>query len=75
MGAGKHIFDNKDVNKRIEAQIYVTGPLKALLRGFTPFSHKKNPGIRWGQVREKHIKNREVRGLLYNMPNIDAYVL
>ena len=31
-------------------------------------------GIRWDQVREKHIKNREVRGLLCNIPNIDAYI-
>jgi len=26
-------------------------------------------GIKWNQVREKHIKNKEVRGLLCNIPN------
>jgi len=30
--------------------------------------------IRWDQVREKHIKNHEVRGLLSNIPNIDAFI-
>jgi len=33
MGAAKHFFDNKDVDKRIKAQIYVAGPLNALLWG------------------------------------------
>ena len=32
-------------------------------------------GIKWNQVREKHIKNKEVRGLLCNIPNIDAYII
>ena len=31
-------------------------------------------GIKWNQVREKHIKNKEVRGILCNIPNIDAYI-
>jgi hypothetical protein len=33
MGAAKHFFDNKDVDKRIKSQIYVAGPLNALLWG------------------------------------------
>ena len=33
MGAAKHLFDNKDVDKRIKAQIYVACPLNALLWG------------------------------------------
>ena len=33
MGAAKHFFNDKDVNKRIKAEIYVTAPLKALLWG------------------------------------------
>ena len=32
-------------------------------------------GIRWDQVREKHIKNREVRGMLCNIPNVNAYII
>jgi len=28
MGAAKHFFDNKDVDKRIKLQIYVAAPLK-----------------------------------------------
>ena len=31
-------------------------------------------GIRWNQVREQHIKNQEIRGLLCNLPNVDAYI-
>jgi hypothetical protein len=30
--------------------------------------------IKWSQVREKHIKNKEVRGLFFNIPNIDASI-
>ena len=91
MGAAKHFFDNKDVDKRIKAQIYVAGPLNALLWGCETwnltkynlnklmcFHHsaiRRILGIRWDQVREKHIKNREVRGLLCNIPNIDAYII
>jgi hypothetical protein len=33
MGILKSFFDNKDVDKRIKSQIYVAGPLNALLRG------------------------------------------
>ena len=25
-------------------------------------------------IREKHIKSKEVRGLLYNIPNVDAFI-
>ena len=31
-------------------------------------------GIKWNQVREKHIKNKEVRGILCNIPNVDVYI-
>mmetsp|Transcript_1493 Transcript_1493/g.2313 ORF Transcript_1493/g.2313 Transcript_1493/m.2313 type:complete len:881 (+) Transcript_1493:452-3094(+) len=91
MGAAKHFFNNKDVDKRIKAQIYVAGPLNALLWGcetwnltkynlnkLMSFHHsaiRRILGIRWDQVREKHIKNKEVRGLLCNIPNIDAYIV
>ena len=33
MGASKYFFDNKDVCKKIKSQIYVAGPLNALLWG------------------------------------------
>jgi hypothetical protein len=33
MGASKYFFDNKDVDKRIKAQIYIAAPLNALLWG------------------------------------------
>ena len=33
MGASKHFFDNRDVDRRIKAEIYVAGPLNALLWG------------------------------------------
>ena len=91
MGAAKHFFNNKDVDKRIKAQIYVAGPLNALLWGcetwnltkynlnkLISFHHsaiRRILGIRWDQVKEKHIKNKEVRGLLCNIPNIDAYIV
>jgi len=90
MGAAKHFFDNKDVNKRIKSQIYVAGPLNALLWGCESWNLTKNNlhklavfhhgtirrilGIKWNQVREQHQKNKEVRGLLCNIPNIDAFI-
>jgi hypothetical protein len=90
MGASKHFFDNKDIDKRIKAEIYIAGPLNALLWGCEAWNLTKNNlnkimsfhhnairrilNIRWDQVREKHIKNQEVRGLLCNMPNIDAFI-
>ena len=90
MGAAKTFFDNKDVDKRIKCQVYAVGPLNALLWGckswnltrhnldkLTSFHHNaicQILGINWNHIREKHIKNREVRGLLCNIPNIDAYI-
>ena len=32
-------------------------------------------GIKWNQVKEKHIKNKEVRGILCNIPNIDVFII
>jgi hypothetical protein len=90
MGAAKYFFDNKDVDKRIKSQVYVSGPLNALLWGceswnltkenlrkLTVFHHgaiRRILGIKWSQVREKHIKNKEVRGFLCNIPDIDAFI-
>jgi len=90
MGAAKTFFDNKDVDKRITSQIYVAGPLNTLLWGceswkltkcntdkLMSFHHntiRHILGIKWNQVPEKHITNKEVRGLLCNIPNIDAYI-
>ena len=90
MGAAKYFFDNKDIDKRIKSQIYIAGPLNALLWGCESWNLSKNNlrkltafhhgairrilGINWNQVREKHIKNREVRGLLCNIPNVDAFI-
>jgi len=90
MGASKHFFDNKDIDKKIKAEIYIAGPLNALLWGceawnltkcnlkkLMSFHHsaiRRILNIRWDQVREKHIKNHEVRGLLCNIPNIDAFI-
>ena len=58
MGASKYFFDNKDVDKRIKTEIYVAGPLNALLwrceawnltkdnlkknHGFSSWSNQKN---------------------------------
>ena len=91
MGAAKHFFDNKDLNKRLKAQIYVSCPLNALLWGYktwnltkcnlnklVSFHHsaiRQILGIRWDQVKEKHIKNRGVRGLLCNILYIEAYIV
>ena len=90
MGAAKTFFDNKDVDKRIKCQVYVAGPLNALLWGceswnltrrnldkLTSFHHndiRRILGINWNQIREKRIKNKEVRGLICNILNIDAYI-
>ena len=90
MGIARTLFDSKDVDKRVKAQIYVAGPLNALLWGCETWNlTKRNLSrlrsfhhsairrilvIKWNQVREKHIKNEEVRAMLYNIPNIDAYI-
>jgi len=90
MGASKHFFDNKDIDKRIKAQIYIASPLNALLWGceawnltkrnlnkIMSFHHsaiRRILNIRWDQVRNNHIKNHEVRGLLCNIPNVDAFI-
>ena len=44
------------------------------LRAFHHGAIRRMLAIRWHQVREKHIKNKEVRGLLCNIPNIDAFI-
>ena len=90
MEAAKHFFDNKDIDKRIKSQVYVTGSLNVLLLGceswnltkdnlrkLTVFHHgaiRRILRIKWSQVREQHIKNKEVRGLLCNIPDIDAFI-
>ena len=91
MGASKHFFDNKDVDKRVKSQIYIAGPLNALLWGCESWNLTKHNmdklmafhhtairrilGIKWNQVKEKHIKNKEVRGILCNIPNIDVFII
>jgi hypothetical protein len=90
MGIARTFFDNKDVDKRIKTQIYVAGPPNALLWGCEAWNLTKRNlsrlrsfhhgaicrilAIKWNQVREKHIKNEEVRAMLCNIPNIDAYI-
>jgi hypothetical protein len=90
MSAARSFFDNKDVDKRIKYQIYVVGPLNVLLWGcetwnltrrnlnrLSSFHHgaiRRILTISWQQVREKHIKNKEVRKLLCNIPKIDAFI-
>ena len=90
MGAARHFFDNKEVDKRIKSQNYVAGPLNALLWGCESWNITKNNlrklaafhhrairrilGIKWSQVREQNIKNKEVRGLLWKIPNIYAFI-
>ncbi len=90
MGASRHFFDNKDVDRRVKTQIYIAGPLNALLWGCESWNLTKRNlnklrsfhhgaihqilSIRWQQVRDKHIKNAEVKALLYNIPNVDAFI-
>ena len=90
MGASRLFFDSKDIDKRVKSEINVAGPLIALLWDcelwnltkqnlykITAFHHsaiRRILGIRWHQVKEKRIKNKEVRGLLCNIPNIDTYI-
>jgi hypothetical protein len=69
---------------------YVAGPLNAILWGCESWNlTKKNLNklcsfhhgairrilsIKWQDVRDKHIKNTEVRALLFNIPNVDAFI-
>ena len=66
-----------------KSQVYESGPLNALLWGCESWNLSENNlpklttfhrgalrqilGIMWNQVREQHIKNHEVRGLLSNI--------
>ena len=90
MSASKFFFNNKDIDKRVKSEIFVAGPLNALLWGcelwnltkqnlnkITAFHHspiRQILRIWWHQVKEKHIKNKEVRGLLHIIPNVDACI-
>ena len=90
MGASKYFFDSRDVDKRIKAEIYIAGPLNALLWGCEAWNLTKDNlrkimsfhhgairrilGIRWNQVRENHIKNHEVRASLCNIPDVDTFI-
>ena len=90
MRASKYFFDNRGVDRRIKAEIYVAGPLSALLWGCTAWNLMKDNlkktmalhhgairrilGIWWNQVREQHIKNQEIRGILCNIPNVNAFI-
>ncbi len=90
MGYAKHFFSNKDVDRRIKYQVYTSGPLNALLWGcetwnlteknlrkLRSFHHgtiRRILQISWTQVREKHIKNKEVRGMFLGIPDIDAFI-
>jgi len=42
MGAAKSFFDNKDVDKRIKSQVYVSGTLNALLWGCESWNLSKD---------------------------------
>ncbi len=90
MGYAKHFFTNKDVDRRIKYQVYTSGPLNALLWGcetwnlternlrkLRSFHHgaiRHILQISWTQVREKHIKNKEVRAMFLGIPDIDAFI-
>jgi hypothetical protein len=90
MGASRYVFDNKDIDHRVKAQINIAGPLNALLWDFESWNlTKKNPNtlhsfhhgtihrilsIKWQEVRDKHIKNTEARALLCNIPNANAFI-
>jgi hypothetical protein len=90
LGASRHFFDNKDVDHRVKALIYVAGLLNAILWGCESWNlTKKNLNklcsfhqgaihqilsIKWQDVRDKHIKNSEVCTLLFNISNVDAFI-
>jgi hypothetical protein len=44
------------------------------LKSFHHGAIRRILNIKWNQVREDHIKNKEIRKLLFNIPNIDAYI-
>jgi hypothetical protein len=90
MGASIHFFDNKDVDWQVKKEIYIAGPLNALLWGCETWNLMKSNldrlrsfhhgairrilNIKWQQVQEDHIKNKEVRKHLFNIPNIDVFI-
>jgi hypothetical protein len=76
MGASRHFFDNKDVDWQVKKEVYTRGPLNALLWGsklwnltrrnidkLKSFHHRairRILNIKWQEVREDHIKNKEI---------------
>ena len=90
IGAMKFVLKNKDVDLNTKIFLYITAPLQALLWGAESWSLSKtnlnalnvfhHSAIRWilgikmNQVKEKKIKNTEIRKKFGNLQDIDYYV-
>jgi hypothetical protein len=44
------------------------------LKSFHHRAIRKILNIKWHEVREDHIKNKEVRRCIFNTPNVDAFI-
>jgi hypothetical protein len=91
MGASRHFFNNKDINRRIKKEIYIAGPLNALLWGCESWNlMKKNLdklksfhhrvirrilNIKWNQVREDHIKIKRLENSSSISPTLTMHIL
>ncbi len=82
-----HFFTNKDVDHCTKYQVYTSGPLNSLLWGCETWNLTERKlrsfyhcvircilQISWTQVREMHVKNKEVRAMFLNILNIDAFI-
>ena len=90
IGAMKFVLKNKDVDLNTKIFLYTTAPLQALLWGAESWSLSKtnlnalnvfhHSAIRWilgikmSEVREKKIKNIDIRKKIGSLQDIDYYV-
>ena len=90
MGMLRHLFKSRDVDRRVKYLIYLAAPINTLLWGseswnFSRINRNKLAifhhsairyilNIRWDQIREQRISNREVRRRFENIPDIDFFI-
>ena len=90
MGMLRHLFKSRDVDRRVKYLIYLAAPINTLLWGseswnlsrinrnkLAVFHHSAIRyilNIRWDQIREQRISNREVRRRFENIPDIDFFI-
>jgi hypothetical protein len=90
LGAARHFFNNKDVDIRTKYTIYnsfvinaalwgckswnLSGKNKKQLESFHHSAIRKILNIKWQQVQDERIRNKQVRFRFCNIPKIETYI-